>query len=568
MFTNTKSHLAFLVIAIFAIYAISLHAPFYLDDFRNIQENSLLQTGSIQDFFLQSRFIGTLTFFVQEKLGLNSALEYRLVNISIHILNTFLVYFLVNSLLSLCGKKNKTIAFFTALIFAIHPLNSQPVIYVVQRYTLMSAFFYLLSTLTYIQFRKAINQKHKTRTLSFVLILVISIFLGWFSKQNFISVIFVFVILELLFFKRDKSYKTLYSSLLFLGISLLIVSFTTESGREFIKLIDSASRETKDISRLDYFYAQLNVLWIYIGKFFVPIDLRLEYSIFSNSFSNLTTVTSFIGHLCLLISSIMLFKKRPEITFAILFFYCGHIIESSIIPIRDFAFEHRTYISNFALSFLLVSIITECGKAFNKQKEVLTFISIAIVTYSVFTLHRAEMWSDKEAFFENEASLSPKSPRVLTALAKEYRNNGKIDKANASLELAFIHSKNELREDVASNYIAMLVEQKRIAEANKLARLLLPKIKDLQSKNQILHNLGALNFQIGQLELAKYYFSQVCKNPHPLAESFYSLAIIALKQKDLKTAERTLKKLLSSSPSYRPGQVLYAKVIEAKNLKK
>lgn len=568
MFSSIKNHLAFLIIAILAVYAISLHAPFYLDDFRNIKENSLLQTGSVQDFFIQSRFIGTLTFFAQEKLGLNSVLEYRLVNVSIHILNTFLVYFLVNSLLNLCGKENKTIAFFTALIFAIHPLNSQPVIYIVQRYSLMSAFFYLLCTLTYIEFRKAINKKHITKTLSFVLILVISMFLGWFSKQNFISVIFVFVILEILFFKRDKSYKRLYNSLLFLGVSLLIVSLTTESGKEFIKLIDSASRETKDISRLDYFLAQLNILWIYVGKFFLPIDLRLEYSIFSNSFSNLTTAISFLGHLCLLVIGISLFRKRPEITFAILFFYCGHMIESSIIPIRDFAFEHRTYISNFALSFIFVSIIAECGKAFNKQKEVLALISLTVITYSFLTFHRAETWSNKEVFFENEASLSPSNPRVLTALAKEYRNNGKVDKANANLELAFIHSKNELREDVASNYLAMLVEQKRTADANELANELLPKVKDLQSKNEILHNLGALNFQTGQLEIAKRYFVQVCQSPRPLAESFYSLAIIALKQKDLKSAELILKKLLDSSPNYQPGQVLYERVLQAKRLKK
>lgn len=568
MFSSIKNHLTFLIIAILAVYAISLHAPFYLDDFRNIKENSLLQTGSVQDFFIQSRFIGTLTFFVQEKLGLNSVLEYRLVNVSIHILNTFLVYFLVNSLLNLCGKENKTIAFFTALIFAIHPLNSQPVIYIVQRYSLMSAFFYLLCTLTYIEFRKAINKNHITKTLSFVLILVISMFLGWFSKQNFISVIFVFVILEILFFKRDKSYKRLYNSLLFLGVSLLIVSLTTESGKEFIKLIDSASRETKDISRLDYFLAQLNILWIYVGKFFLPIDLRLEYSIFSNSFSNLTTAISFLGHLCLLVIGISLFRKRPEITFAILFFYCGHMIESSIIPIRDFAFEHRTYISNFALSFIFVSIIAECGKAFNKQKEVLALISLTAITYSFLTFHRAETWSNKEVFLENEASLSPSNPRVLTALAKEYRNNGKVDKANANLELAFIHSKNELREDVASNYLAMLVEQKRTADANELANELLPKVKDLQSKNEILHNLGALNFQTGQLEIAKRYFVQVCQSPRPLAESFYSLAIIALKQKDLKSAELILKKLLDSSPNYQPGQELYERVLQAKRLKK
>ncbi|MFY8353021.1 tetratricopeptide repeat protein [Pseudoalteromonas sp. SSM20] len=566
MFSNTKNHLGFLILAILAVYSLSLNAPFYLDDFRSIQENYLLQTGSVQDFFLQNRFIGTMTFFVQEKLGINSVLEYRLVNISIHILNTFLVYLLVNSLLSLCGKENKTIAFFSALIFAIHPLNSQPVIYIVQRYSLMSAFFYLLCTLTYIEFRKAINTKHITRTLSFVLILIISMFLGWFSKQNFISVIFVLVILEILFFKRDKSYKTLYSSLLFLGVSLLIVSLTTESGKEFIKLIDSASRETKDISRLDYFFAQLNILWIYIGKFFAPIDLRLEYSIFSNSFSNLTTTVSFIGHLCLLVSSIVLFKKRPEITFAILFFYCGHMIESSIIPIRDFAFEHRTYISNFALSFLLISFVTECGKAFNKQKEVMALISITVVTYSVFTLHRAEMWSDKEAFFENEASLSPKNPRVLTSLAKIYRNNGKVDEANSTLELAYKYSNNKLRDDVASNYFAMLVEQKRVNEATEVAEKLLPQTKDLLSKNQILHNLGALYFQLGNLEQAKNYFKKVCNSKKPLPESYYSLAIIALKEKDLLKAESVLRKLVNFAPNYEAGNQLYLKVLEAKKM--
>lgn len=567
MFTNTNNHLAFLVIAILAVYAISLNAPFYLDDFRNIQENRLLQTGTVQDFFLQSRFIGTLTFFAQEKLGLNSVLEYRTVNILLHTINSILVYILVSKLMILSQQEKQFVAFIAALIFALHPLNSQPVIYIVQRYTLLAALFYFLSSITYISIRQTPIETQKSKLALLLFCFVALLFLGWFSKQNFISIIFVCVLLEFLFFKKENSYKPLYIILGVISLSVAIFILASSSGKEMLAILDNASRETIHASRLEYFLAQLNIIWMYVGKFFIPVNLRLEYSIFSNIFSNLQSAVSLTAHIITILFAIFTAKKRPEITFAIGFFYCGHLIESTIIPIRDFAFEHRTYISNLSLAFLVSLVLGTINKRINKAKISILLTCVFVFALALSTHQRATTWNDKEQFFENEAKLSPKNPRVLTTLSKVYRNKGEIDKANANLEQAFIHSKNELREDVASNYLAMLVEQKRIAEANKLAKQLLPKIKDLQSKNQILHNLGALNFQIGQLDIAKNYFSQVCKSPHPLAESFYSLAIIALKQKDLKTAERTLMKLLSSSPSYRPGQALYAKVIEAKKLK-
>jgi len=85
---------------------------------------------------------------------------YHLVNLIIHIINAFLVWWLTLLILSSPALKNNklvkqkhTLAFFTAMLFVSHPLATQAVTYIIQRQALMAAMFFMLSLAMYIKAR-------------------------------------------------------------------------------------------------------------------------------------------------------------------------------------------------------------------------------------------------------------------------------------------------------------------------------------------------------------------------------------------------------------------------------
>src|SRR5262249_10094157 len=84
----------------------------------------------------------------------------------IHIATSLLLYLFVQTTLRLpCLHVHDEVytgmAFFTALLWAVHPLQTESVTYIVQRMNSLAALFYLLSLVLYAQARLAEDQRKK-----------------------------------------------------------------------------------------------------------------------------------------------------------------------------------------------------------------------------------------------------------------------------------------------------------------------------------------------------------------------------------------------------------------------
>lgn len=554
----------FLTLSIIFIYSFALDVPFYLDDFRNIRDNSLLLTGTLSDFLWKSRFVGTLTFYYQYQLGLNDLAFLHGVNIFFHVINTLLVFIITTQLINLSKTSYPYLPFLVALIFAIHPLNTQPVVYIVQRYTLIVTTFYLSVIVFYINARQnLLNERIKRAILGFGFATVCFV-LGWFSKQNIASVIIVIAIIEIVFFNLQFNKRVLQTVAVLTALGLLSISLIGIENSQLLSMLDKASRETDNISRIDYFLAQLNILWIYIGKFIIPTALKLEYSIFSNEFSMQQTIVSGGAHVLLLAFCLLNYKKKSLVCFAILFYYSAHLVESSVIPIRDLAFEHRTYLPNFGLALIFaIAICWLLSKPKFKRVGLLSIVIISLIM-TLFSIQRLQLWQDKKLFLENELAMSPNNTRLLATLAKFHRDRGNKELSDELLSKAYELSIDDLREDVAANYLAMLVENKEVQKANTESLRLLASIEDVQIKNQILHNLGVLNYQQGNYKLAKQYFTKAIKNPATLPDTYYVSAIIALKERDMVLAENYSKIMVQKFPNFEKGKQIFLAIQQAK----
>jgi len=179
--------LALVLIALVAalIYSNIYHSPFVFDDKSQIVERMSirhLENHLSLEQLLKPRAIVDLTFALNYKFGKLNVFGYHLVNVLIHIINGFIVYFLALIIFkqlsvspipqslnpsipksSIIHPSNFSIfnfqfsihlmSLFAALIFIAHPIQTQAVTYTVQRYASMAAMFYMASVLFYLKAR-------------------------------------------------------------------------------------------------------------------------------------------------------------------------------------------------------------------------------------------------------------------------------------------------------------------------------------------------------------------------------------------------------------------------------
>ena len=340
--------------------------PFYLDDYTSVVNNPLFTHPIDYSEIWESnkaRFLTYSALAFQFDLFGKTPTYFHYTSASIHVLVAFSVFVLVaqlshihNILGSQSTQKPLLLGGVTASIFLLHPQNTQAVVYIAQQAALWAALFSLFCLVSYIRFRTSTSN-----TASFLWggICVLSMAFAAMSKQNAAVVPLMIIIIEWLFYRTyTKSYLT------FGVISLAFVVggafFVGEGFRANLSLLDSLTRETTEISRVDYLATQSKVLAHYLAQFFYPVGLRLEYDSPIEEGWTATTYLFSLIHLVLLAVGLCLVKRLPIAAYGIFFYYVAHLIESSIFPIRDVAFEHRTYLPNVGVSFSC-SFIRPCS---------------------------------------------------------------------------------------------------------------------------------------------------------------------------------------------------------------
>jgi len=365
--------------SVFIIYSNIYNNSFVFDDKSSIVENKTIRDLSYYltpSKLLKPRAVVDLTFALNYRFGKFNVFGYHLVNVLVHILNGFLVYFLILAILKqrpeFSNPTNhstsestifsiKSISLFSAMIFVAHPIQTQAVTYTVQRYASMGAMFYMGSMLFYVYARTA---QHKTKDkasnkLKLFGLYALSIacgMLAFLSKENTATLPGAILLTEYLIINgtwHDWKKKLLWFALTF-TCWLLFVLFVSGlfsgafADTNLFEDVSSLTKETVAVSRWSYLCTQFNVLVIYIRLLFLPINQNLDYLYpFKTRFFDGLTPYAFIILIAIAGFGIWSKKRRPVITFSVFYFFITLSIESSIIPIRDALFEHRLYLPIF-----------------------------------------------------------------------------------------------------------------------------------------------------------------------------------------------------------------------------
>jgi tetratricopeptide (TPR) repeat protein len=423
------------------IYSNTFQNSFHLDDTRSIVENAVIRDWTNLHAiwgFTHARFIPYFSFALNYHFGELNIWGYHFVNLMIHLINAYLVYWLTLQIFSSPALKDypvtahkKIIALMTALLFVSHPLATESITYIMQRTNSMMAMFYLLALVFYMKAR--LTEENNYSKYQLFTGAGIAALLAMFTKENAFTLPFAIVLIEIFLLHTGKlsTYLKDYRMIIFFSIivvfiSIVLIKYPTGV---FQPLAPDDYNNYVKLTSKNYLFTQFGVILKYIQLLILPIHQNLDYDWpVSNLFFEPRTMLGFIALLSILILAVLLFKKYRIFSFGICWFFLTLSIESGIIPISDLIFEHRTYLPSIGFFLILTSGIFLLFR--NQQKYVpIAVLALIILSNSFLTFSRNKVWKDDLSLWNDAILKSPHKARPIAGRADYYFKKGKIDLA-------------------------------------------------------------------------------------------------------------------------------------------
>jgi tetratricopeptide (TPR) repeat protein len=545
-------------------YSNTFYAPFEFDDWGNIVYNTNVHLRTFNweglDNLIKNTYKDTIRVFSYFTLALNyyfgefNILGYHLVNLAIHVaagifLFTFLILtFDLPSLKEKYGLVSFKVSLLTSLIFVAHPIQTQSVTYIIQRMASMAGMFYVKGRLS----------EDRSKFFYFGGS-ILTWLLGLFSKEN-VAILPLFILLYEFYFFQNLTISPKGKKILLLLFGLfsffLLIGLILWGKRYFNEIVEGY--KIRDFTLSQRVLTQFRVVLYYLtlliyprpSRFNLDYDFPTSKTVFDPpaTLISILIVTGLIGY------SIWQAKKRPLISFSILWYFGNLIIESSIFPL-EMVYEHRLYIPAVG-PFILFSLFTFWvieklvtweklkGVRFDKKKWFSSIIILIIIFFlSISTFDRNSKWRDDIKLWEDTVKKSPMKFRTHHNLGYAYMRRGHYAEALRSFEEAL--KLNPLHAN--SIYFVGLIAyfQKDLEKA----------IEQFQKALQIDRTLTFASYYLGLAYFDKGEYHKAVKsyelcielNPD-LTEVYNELGIAYVKLKDYDQAIEAFKKELNRNP--------------------
>lgn len=489
LISHHRFNISLIALTTLLCYSNSFAVPFVFDDIVNIVNNPSIRNISNffkplqpsdfeHDFILKgtvTRFIGYLSFALNYELHGLEVWGYHAFNLLIHIVSAVGVYCLVILLMQsqsgFSQQDKRLVAIFTALLFACHPIQTQAVTYIVQRFASLASMFYVLAVVFYLLYR----QRH---ALTFYLLSLLCTVSAMKTKEIAFTLPFMLVAVEYIF--CEGSFKRRIIMLLpFLASVLIIPLSIIDTSDSITQSLAEASQLEKGISRLDYLLTQFSVIVKYLQLLILPIGQNLDHD--HPVLKSLSDVWLYLLLLTCLgaMAVIALFKgirqKNLSYTlmgFGIIWFFVTLSIESSIIPITDVMFEHRLYLPSvgFFLS-VVVGLHAICSRYSVQIKYLAICLSMVVVILAILTYNRNTIWQSRESIWADAAAKSPNKARTLVNYGVALLDKGSFSEARDVFERATRLQSNYARAwgNLSSAYLGLKdYENARIAASKAI----------------------------------------------------------------------------------------------------
>ncbi|MFH1103006.1 MAG: hypothetical protein V1714_04480 [Pseudomonadota bacterium] len=441
-----------LIVLLVVSYGNSFSAFWHLDDFPNIIFNARLHLKSLdpssiyQTFFAYPmepgriyRPVACLSFALNWFFDQSNVTGYHIVNLLIHCSTALLLLRCILLLFKtprIRGQYNGNELFISVLataFWALNPIQTQAVTYIVQRMAQMAAFFSLLGIYFFLKGR-LIEETHYKKAIFFFACFV-SFLLALGSKENSILFPINLFLIEFIFFRTGSLFRKrdlIFGACIFL--SLLAAFFWLSGGNPNQFLSGYKERSFTLWQRL---LTEPRVLVFYLSQLFYPVPTRLSvehhFQASQSLFTPGTTIAAILFLTFLTAFALIIHKRQPAIAFAILFFLINHLIESTVLPL-ELIFEHRNYLPSLFLFFPVAVAAQRLLNYYQKRNHVMRevlcgFFICLIIGFGMGTYIRNQAWATEKSLWEDAFHKAPQNSRPYINLSHAIRSEGDFESA-------------------------------------------------------------------------------------------------------------------------------------------
>ncbi|HZN35306.1 MAG TPA: tetratricopeptide repeat protein [Pirellulaceae bacterium] len=408
-------------------FASGFDGEFVLDDFIAIPHDSQMHRvwpwGPIGDV---NRWFGVWTFQLNYALGGNSPLGYHLVNIAIHVAAGLTLFDLARRMLLLPGiphalaERSTAVALIIALVWLVHPLQTQAVTYVIQRYESLMGLCFLL--VLYCTLRGA-KGEHARR---WYLAAATAAWAGAGSKEVMLACPLVLMLFDRAFLAASwrevlRRRGMLHTAVLATGAWLIWASRSSLAAGG----TSTAGFGFRGVTPWEYLRSQAGVILHYLRLAVWPDELILDRG-WPVAHAPLEIYGCGAIVLLLLFASIAAWFRWPRISWLGLAFFFVLAPTSSINPIADLAVEHRMYLPLAAVVALAVLAIARLPVHGRFQWGLATLIIAALF---VRTTLRNRDYADPIGMWRQVVDHNPDHARGYRMLAAFLAQDGQLDQA-------------------------------------------------------------------------------------------------------------------------------------------
>jgi protein O-mannosyl-transferase len=435
-------------IALLIVYSNSFHGEWHFDDFDNIVWNRDIQITSFtwdalnrcfhgMDYPYWIRPLSYLSFALNYHYGGLNVEGYHLVNFAIHYLAAgFLFLFLYQTLqLPLLkdryGANAYSIALLSTFLWTLNPIQVSTVSFIVQRMACMAGLFTIMVLYFYLSARTA--QKRFHAIVLFVVCTVLAL-LGFATKENAAMLPFTLFLFDLFLIQgisKDTLRKNLIPGLL-CALAVLFIGFAYTG---FASPIGDY-KDIRPFTMWERLLTQPRVILFYIGLLLYPANVRLmlmhDMDFSKNLLEPWTTLPAMVLILLILAFALLMSRKRPLVSFCIIFFFLNHLIEGSVISL-ELVYEHRNYLPAMLFFVPIAVFILRVIDHFSYRRSLQAamvggaILILAFLGDSTYT--RNEIFRTEFNLWIDNTEKAPRISRTHNNMGKTYWELGWYDES-------------------------------------------------------------------------------------------------------------------------------------------
>jgi tetratricopeptide (TPR) repeat protein len=557
MNSNQQNHIRIIVLCLFLL-TVAVYWPVHgfdfvqFDDNKYVTENQRVRSGLSAEGLvwafrnLDAGFWFPLTWISHmldcEMFGLNPG-GHHFINVLFHTVNVVLLFFLLNRLTGAVWKSS-----FVAALFAVHPLNVEPVAWIATRKDLLSTFFWMLSCLVYVRY----TEEQKPRQL----ILVCFLFtLGLMSKTVIVTLPLVLLLLDYWPLdrmgnrnpstssgdsqptkthgaSRQPGWVTLVSEkipLFFLATLFVFLTFVAETHVDAVQSLASFPLSAR-VANAIRSYSVYMVKWVY------PHDLAVFYP---HPGAGIPAWKMILPTLLMFLMTLVVFvkKKHRYLTVGWLWYIVTLIPVIGLVQIGTHGMADRyVYIPMIGLSIMAAWGMFRLLEGLRYGRIFLAVSAIVVVALLCLgTRYQMKNWQNGITLFRHTLQVTSDNYKIHHNLGVLLMRRGKTKEAvhhyqeairikpdfeDPHYNLGFLHAKQGQLDKAAEHYVQVLRINPRHVNAH--------------------NNLGVVLARQGKRRKAIIHFSKALEIEPGLVSAQKNLAAVSRERKSSSSKEKPL----------------------------